>query len=161
MVEAGAFRQDLFYRLSVFDIDLPALRDRISDLELLIQVLLKRLGKSDFKLTPNALRALRHYSFPGNIRELRNIIERATLLADEMLIHTHHLPARCQPGTVSAAPDTETIESQNLVPLDEAENRYLRHALATHDGDRKSLAEKLGISERALYRKLSTARINR
>jgi transcriptional regulator with PAS, ATPase and Fis domain len=154
MVETGEFRQDLYFRLNVFDIRLPPLRERIDDVELLIASILRRLGKREYRCSAAALACLRSYRFPGNIRELRNIIERATLLAEDKLIDVPQLPAQCRQRKVSAA---EGLPTQ-IVPLAEAEQRYLLHALAIHRGDRKSLAQALGISERALYRKLAAAR---
>jgi two-component system response regulator HydG len=154
MVSAGTFREDLYYRLNVFEIELPPLRQRIGDLDALIASILARLSASHVTVSPDAMRALQRYDFPGNIRELRNIIERALLLADDDVIGLEHLPdsVRQASATVSAQTDEE------IVSLAEAEQRYLRRLLATTDLDRRQLAEKLGISERALYRKLANLR---
>jgi DNA-binding NtrC family response regulator len=98
---------------------------------------------------------LRDYSYPGNIRELRNILERALLLADGDELSCNHLPAICPADTTktqSAAP-----QFTQLLPLESLEQHYLRWALANHQGDKRSLAQKLGISERTLYRKLERA----
>ncbi len=150
MVEEGRFREDLYYRLNVFDIELPPLRERIMDLDVLIATILERLGSSA-RFSEAAMAHLRGYPFPGNVRELRNIVERAVILADDGMVGPQHLPARCRTSS-SPAPDDE------IVTLEEAERRYLAAALASHDGDRKSLAERLGISERVLYRKLAALR---
>ncbi len=156
MVAAGEFREDLYYRLNVFDVDLPPLRERREDLEPLIQSMLARLSMGGrVRFSTEALAALSRYRFPGNVRELRNLVERAVLLADDGVIREVHLPQRVRTST-SGATTQPPVGDAGLVPLAEAEAAYLRRALAIHQGDRKSLAEVLGISERALYRKLAT-----
>ena len=154
MIMSGAFRDDLFYRLSVFEIELPPLRDRMEDLELLIATILDRLSMSDTTFSDESLVCLRQYHFPGNIRELRNIVERAVLLADDGVVHLTHLPKKC----FASVDDVQNDRPEEIVSLGEAETRYLRHVLSIHRGERKELAAKLGISERALYRKLASLR---
>jgi transcriptional regulator with PAS, ATPase and Fis domain len=155
MVAAGEFREDLYYRLNVFDVDLPPLRERREDLDPLIQSMLTRLSMAGrMVFSTEALAALSRYRFPGNVRELRNLVERAVLLADDGVIREAQLPQRVRESTSGATPPPPG-DNAGLVPLAEAEAAYLRRALAIHDGDRKSLAEVLGISERALYRKLA------
>ncbi|WP_310446430.1 sigma-54 interaction domain-containing protein [Thiobacillus sp.] len=150
MVERGSFRRDLYYRLSVFPIFLPALRERRADIALLAETLLTRLAPGRVcSLSPEALARLQAYDFPGNIRELRNIIERAILMADGDTLLAEHLPSELAGEAVAGIPDMD------IVPLEMAELRYLQWALARHNGDRKSLAAQLGISERTLYRKLA------
>lgn len=154
MVDEGSFRQDLYYRLNTFPIVLPPLRKRLDDLPLLIEALLHRFAPGrDIRLSRGAMACLQGYDFPGNIRELRNQIERALLLADGNLILPEHLPPECMAsssGASVAAPYPE-----ELVPLAQAEAHYLRWAVARFHGEKKTLAEKLGVSERTLYRKLS------
>ena len=155
MVEAGTFREDLFYRLNVFEIELPPLRDREGDLELLIQNLLHRLGKPHVTFSDDALDCLHTYSFPGNVRELRNILERAVLLADNAVVQASHLPRQCR----RAAPETAAGRMPaGIEPLETIEKRYLQQVLRSYQGSRKELARQLGLSERALYRKLSALR---
>jgi transcriptional regulator with PAS, ATPase and Fis domain len=151
MVEDGQFREDLYYRLSVFDITLPPLRERQGDLAPLVESILRRL-KSRLALSDAALACLEAYEFPGNIRELRNVIERAALMCDGDLILPSHLPQKYRGQRVRerVASDAEPIRS-----LEDIEAEHIRHALELHKGDRRSLARKLGISERALYRKLA------
>ncbi|MGH8485346.1 MAG: sigma-54 interaction domain-containing protein, partial [Pseudomonas sp.] len=94
MVAEGSFREDLYYRISGFPIRLPALRERVDDLPLLIKSLLQRIaGSAAPRVEREAMNALSLYAYPGNIRELRNILERARLFADEGVIRTEHLPA--------------------------------------------------------------------
>ncbi len=151
LIEKGSFREDLYYRLNVFEIMLPPLRDRADDLPLLISSVLQRLG-SQLTFSDEALRCLRHYPFPGNVRELRNIVERSLLMCDGTTVLPEHLPAQCRfesetPGGVS-----------EFKSLKEVEQDYIRSAIARHQGDRRGLAAVLGISERALYRKLAELR---
>ncbi len=153
MVDRGEFRQDLYYRLNTFPIELPPLRKRQGDLPLLLDALLHRFApKRDVRVSDEVMAILNNYRFPGNIRELRNMIERALLLADGNLILPEHLPPECceeQHG------GTETPFPEELVTLEQAEERYLRWAVARFHGEKRLLAEKLGVSERTLYRKLS------
>ncbi|MEN2397515.1 sigma-54 interaction domain-containing protein [Pseudomonas halotolerans] len=144
MVENGEFRQDLYYRISVFPIHLPPLRDRVQDIGLLVNSFLQRSGTGKRRLTidPDALMQLQRYFWPGNIRELRNVLERASLFADDGVIHNVHLP---QSRAVSAP------QMSAPAPLD---SNALAQVLATFQGTRSELATHLGISERTLYRRL-------
>ncbi len=147
MVEEGTFRRDLYYRISAFPVRVPPLRERREDLPLLVESLLARVGRRRLRMRADAMARLAAHDFPGNIRELRNIVERASLLADGDTILPEHLPEEI--GAPAVAPQPEGI-----VPLVEAERRYLRWALASHGEDRRALAACLGLSERTLYRKL-------
>jgi transcriptional regulator with PAS, ATPase and Fis domain len=160
MVETGAFRRDLYYRISAFPIHLPALRERREDLSLLIDTLLSRLApERSLALTTEAKASLASYAFPGNIRELRNILERAVLLADGDLIGVEHLSQELAVRAPPVAPTPSLdVATPGIVPLEEAEWRYVRWALETLGGDKRALAERLGISERTLYRKINRPR---
>lgn len=157
MVDEGRFRQDLFYRISAFPVILPSLAERAEDLELLINSLLARIpGAEGFSVTDAAIRVLRQYAFPGNIRELRNILERGMLLADDQRIGVQHLPQECQQlNEEQAAVPSGGISLDDVIPLDQLERYYLQRISAKFKGDNRSLAERLGVSERTLYRKLS------
>ncbi|WP_223471779.1 MULTISPECIES: sigma-54 interaction domain-containing protein [unclassified Pseudomonas] len=143
MLEKGEFRQDLYYRISVFPIHLPPLRHRLEDIGLLVDSFLQRSGISKRRLTidPEALMQLQRFSWPGNIRELRNVLERAALFADDGVIHALHLPA--PPVALFAPALTPAPDSRDLDQL-----------LATFKGTRSELARHLGVSERTLYRRL-------
>ncbi len=157
MVEEGGFRRDLYYRINAFPIVLPSLRERVEDLPLLADSLLQRLfPERQLRLGEAALDCLRGYDFPGNIRELRNILERAGLLCDGKVIQREHLPNECRGKGHAAAPGSDL--PGEVIPLEEAEQRYLRWALARFHGDKRALAERLGVSERTLYRKLQGLR---
>ncbi|MBF0110998.1 MAG: sigma 54-interacting transcriptional regulator [Magnetococcales bacterium] len=152
MVEAGTFRLDLYYRISVFPIHIPSLSERRKDIPLLVETLLQRMeGLRSHGITDLALKALEHYSFPGNIRELLNFLERASLLAEEGPIDLKHLPPACQ----EVLPAEESGSAgETVLSLKEVEQRYIQQLLESSQEDRRSLARKLGISERTLYRKM-------
>ena len=154
MVSEGNFRSDLFYRISAFPVALPPLRERTEDLSLLVGSLLSRLApERPIQLVPLSLEILSHYHFPGNIRELLNILERATLLADDELILPEHLPVEVH-NTSLGYLQSRTPAAVEILPLDEAEQRYLAEVISSYQGDRDSLAKMLGISKRTLFRKL-------
>lgn len=153
MVEAGTFREDLYYRLATFPIYLPPLRERREDLPLLCEAMLARPPVPAGTYISNAvIRQLARYRFPGNIRELRNIIIRASLLAEDHVIQTKHLPPEIAQQT---QPRDKTHFAENILPLEQIEQDYLRHVQEVFEGSTTELALKLGVSERTLYRKLA------
>jgi two-component system response regulator HydG len=159
MVADGSFRRDLYFRINTFPIAMPPLRERREDIPLLCDTLLAHGAK---RLSDEARRLLQQHDFPGNIRELRNIVERAVLLTDGVEIEAKHLPAylggaRRSVPAPGAMPPHEWPWGDELLSLEEVEQRYLRWVHETHPGDRKALAERLGVSERTLYRKLRRA----
>jgi two-component system response regulator HydG len=157
MVAEGRFRADLFYRISSFPIALPALHERPDDLPLLIATLLPRVAPDrPLRLDSGALACLRRYAFPGNVRELRNILERASLMADGEVISVQRLPEECRCASDTAVGPVSGTD--DIIPLAELEQRYLQQALARFAGDRRALAKRLGIGERTLYRKLKSSR---
>ncbi|KJK16214.1 sigma-54-dependent Fis family transcriptional regulator [Pseudomonas sp. 2(2015)] len=146
MAATGSFREDLYYRISGFPIRLPALRERVDDLPLLIESLLQRMaGAAAPKVNPDAMNRLSLYAYPGNIRELRNILERARLFADDGLIRAEHLPAELG-SRLEPAPSISRRSKDNL--------GQLAQALDSFNGSRSELARHLGMSERTLYRRL-------
>lgn len=152
MLREGTFRQDLYYRISAFPIPLPPLRERLADLSLLVDRLLWRIQpRRKFSLSSKAMACLKAYWFPGNIRELQNILERAILLCDGDTILPEHLPQDVLQTHERGA--TELGDTDDIVPLQVIEERYLRRVLARSSDDRAAIASKLGISERTLYRK--------
>jgi transcriptional regulator with PAS, ATPase and Fis domain len=154
-VAEGTFREDLYYRISAFPIVLPPLRERPEDVPLLVETIRRRLGcNGRCKVHRDTVTALQSYEFPGNVRELINIMERACLLADGDSVLPHHLPEECL-ATAAAAP---VITCGDVVPLSEIEDRYLRWASARFRGDNRELAHRLGMSERTLYRRLQKLR---
>jgi len=153
MVRAGTFRQDLYYRLNIFPIQLPSLRERPEDIPLLAKAILGRLSSPPVPVTPSAMALLLSYSYPGNIRELKNILERAWILSDGEEITPDHLPALTEGDNSSPAPSIAEI-----LPLDVVETRYLSWALKRGGDNLPRLAESLGISLRTLYRKIESIR---
>ncbi|RON75449.1 Fis family transcriptional regulator [Pseudomonas chlororaphis] len=154
MVAAGTFRQDLYYRISAFPIRLPALRERSDDLPLLIDSLLQRLAPGAVpRVAPQALERLGLYAYPGNIRELRNILERARLFSDDGVIRVEDLPEELRAG--SAAATTQPSRRRAGKDLEQ-----LAHALEVFEGSRSELAKALGLSERTLYRRLKALGIS-
>jgi transcriptional regulator with PAS, ATPase and Fis domain len=155
MVAAGSFRQDLFYRLNTFPITVPPLRARCDDLPLLIPALLARVAPNrPLSVSGLAMQVLQRYPFPGNVRELRNLLERAALMCDGELIHGQHLA----PEVLASSPCTPTPPNpeSSLTPVHRPPcyDDMLRQALQQPDCNRKLLAARLGISERTLYRRL-------
>jgi DNA-binding NtrC family response regulator len=168
MVAEGRFREDLYYRLSTFPIHLPALRERQNDIALLATALLKRVAPlRQIHLSNAALHLLQQQNYPGNVRELRNLIERTSLLCDGDTIEAPHVqqalasgrnPAQQQHTPYSSAPvfsKTDEIPSQTGT-LKTYQHQTLKQLIERHQGSRAELAQQLGISERSLYRKIKT-----
>jgi two-component system response regulator HydG len=152
MVKAGTFRQDLYYRINVFPIALPPLRQRLQDLPLLAERLLARIESGRLvSLSREALSLLANHDFPGNVRELRNLLERALVLVDGNTLMPQHFPDLLEE---SRPLEPREMEFGGIVPLEQLEKQYLEWAATHFPGDRQSLAAKLGVSERTLYRKL-------
>ncbi|RYJ62812.1 sigma-54-dependent transcriptional regulator [Pseudomonas songnenensis] len=164
--EAGreAFREDLFFRLETFILQVPPLRDREEDLELLaagfVAHFAARGGRPVRGIAPAALAQLRRYPFPGNVRELQNAIERAVTFCHGRSIELEHLPSRiadyrddkaCSAGTELLA---QLSDGPLLPTLEELELRYIEHVLKLVDGNKRRAAALLGIGRRTLYRRL-------
>jgi DNA-binding NtrC family response regulator len=162
-LQTGALREDLYYRLAVFTISLPPLRDRPEDLEELIRVLLEELADRHQRAVRGvdeaALAALRRYAWPGNVRELRNVLERALIVCPGELIGAAHLPSPpAAAPTAAEAPGDQPADSVRLhvgTTVDEAERLLIVRTLA-HTGNNKTrAAEILGISLKTLHNKLN------
>jgi DNA-binding NtrC family response regulator len=152
-MKSGAFRQDLFYRLNVIRIMLPPLRERREDIPPLVNHFIRRFNKRfrrDVRgVTPDALTALAAYDFPGNVRELENLIERAFAMGSREHITLADLPS------LSARPAmTPTVEAKAVPTLAEVEKELILRALAVHNNDKEEAARALGISRRTIYRRL-------
>ncbi|MBQ0921492.1 sigma-54-dependent Fis family transcriptional regulator [Hydrogenophaga aromaticivorans] len=167
MVAEGRFREDLYYRLCTFPIQLPSLRDRSGDVALLAPALLERVAAPRrLQLSPAALAVLEAQDFPGNVRELRNLLERTALLCDGERIEAEHVreaiatgrrPAlrpAAPPGLPALTDGPGRAPDGRPADLKTLERAALREMVERHTGSRSELAERLGISERSLYRKL-------
>ena len=153
MMKEGGFREDLYYRLNVFSITIPPLRERRNDIPLLVEHFIHHssiASKRAATLSPEAMEALSRYPWPGNVRELKNVIEHALILCDGDEIEREHLPMGIRMGPSFGAED----EATGLLTLEEAEKSYIRRVLHECKGHRQKAAHVLGISERTLYRKL-------
>jgi Nif-specific regulatory protein len=149
-VKAGRFREDLYYRLNVFPLHIPPLRERKSDLILLADYFTEKYAEKNGKLikrisTP-ALDLLASYSWPGNVRELENCIERAVILSTDMVIHSYNLPPSLQSAASTNTEPTTTLEAA----LSRLEKELIVEALKISDGNMAAASRRLGISERQM-----------
>ena len=155
LVKAGKFREDLFFRLRVVEIELPPLRDRAGDIPLLAQSFLREFAKENGKpvndFTADALEALMNFAWPGNVRELRTAIEHAVVLCRGERISLRDLPASVR-GSASVS-DTKLLQGKDLTVKD-AEKQLIMRALKETDGNRTRAAQKIGMSRRTFHRKL-------
>lgn len=159
-VAAHRFREDLFYRINVMSLDLPPLRTRTGDIPLLVQHFLG----SDWQIAPDALRSLEAYGWPGNIRQLINVIERAKILADDQFITTDELPAivlHPTPlvGSSNAAPlvSTKLADDGTLASIEKAR---VVDVMQKQRGNKSRAAQVLGVSRRSLYRLLEKYKLD-
>jgi two-component system response regulator HydG len=151
-IRNGTFRQDLFFRLNVVQVKLPPLRERKSDIPLLVTAFLEKFSvhqETPRSMTEDAMRRLIAYDWPGNVRELENAIERAVALGSGPLVHVGDLPSNLQ------YPMSERgLEKDELLPLEELERRAILRTLRETRGDKMAAARILGIGKTTLYRKL-------
>src|ERR1700736_6264922 len=151
-IKAGTFRQDLYFRLNVVQIKLPALRERKSDIPLLVTSFLDKFSdpqRPARTISEDAMRRLIAYDWPGNVRELENAIERAVALGSGPILHVADLPSSLQYPTADRVP-----ERDELLPLEELERRAILRTLRQTTGDKLAAARILGIGKTTLYRKL-------
>tara|TARA_Y100001936_G_scaffold238297_1_gene269927 strand:+ start:4310 stop:5692 length:1383 start_codon:yes stop_codon:yes gene_type:complete len=157
MIAGGQFREDLYYRINTFPIHLPPLRERRADLALISRSILKKLSPNGgYRLTDSAVKRLQDYDFPGNIRELKNILERATIFAHSSIIDLAVLE-RCfgQEGRqAEPAPSPVAPHKGPWLDLKAQEQQYLKSLLQHCNGDKEKAADIAGISLRSLYRRL-------
>lgn len=160
---SGRFRSDLFYRLAAFQIEVPTLVERDGDLKLLAAHFLdsctRPLGKPVVGFSSEALSCLEHYAFPGNVRELENIVEHAVTFCNGDLIQLADLPERVRQRTLPDPTDATSVPSSlmmdgSILTLQEASSRYVRHVLDATGDNKRRAARLLGISRQTLYRYL-------
>ncbi len=165
-IKSGSFREDLYYRLAVIPIEMPALRERLDDIPLLVQHFLNKnaahTGTEPKKIDQKALDVLQGYRWPGNVRELENAIERACALCDDGIIRVNDLPPQVvrqahapQPEHSGVLPVGQTLDEY----IREQERRYIDETIKFNAGSREKAAKMLGISMATLYRKLEVKKI--
>ncbi len=161
LVKQGAFREDLYYRLNVFPLEIAPLRERPLDIEPLVHRILQNPNKGikgrKYSLTKSALLALNRYSWPGNVRELENVIQRAMILATDVIDLVHlNLPEPARFDVKSTLNSSDASQSKDIKSL---EREHILKTLAEVNGSRKLAVQKLGISERTLRYKLQQYRL--
>lgn len=151
-IRTGGFRQDLYFRLNVVQIKLPPLRDRKTDIPLLVNCFLEKFSDPQRPIrtvSEDAMRRLLAYDWPGNVRELENAVERAVALGSGPILHIGDLPSNLQQSS-----NEKALDSNELTTLDEVERRFILRALRETNGDKLAAARILGIGKTTLYRKL-------
>jgi transcriptional regulator with PAS, ATPase and Fis domain len=154
MVAAGTFRKDLFYRLNVVKLEIPPLRDRPGDIPLLIKHFINQFNKKNYRaiegVSTNYLEILTNYSFPGNVRELENIIEHAFVMCRGNKIRRDHLPSYLLKPSSKRESPLRGIEHA----FGQMERETILKVLERHQGNRSAAAEELGMHRTTLWRKL-------
>src|SRR5262249_18397323 len=153
-VKNGRFREDLFYRLNVVELNIPPLRERREDILPLASRFIEELTKGRARFSDTVVACLERYPWPGNVREFRNAMERAVLLSRSELILPEHLPARVE----AAADEPAATGTTDPARLEEVERQAILQALEKHGFNRTETAKALGISRRALLYKLQQYR---
>jgi DNA-binding NtrC family response regulator len=153
-IKAGRFREDLFFRLNVFHVNLAPLKERRDDIPMLVQHFIDKFGREGGRkpagVTPQAMKLLADYGWPGNIRELRNTLERAVILCGGAIIDVEHLPAELAAGGGESA----YLKLPYGLPLREIEKEYILSTLTRLQNNKARTSQALGISEKTLYNKL-------
>lgn len=157
-VDAGNFREDLYFRVNVLRIDLPSLRDRPGDIGILAAAFTDEIGRANDRparrIAPDAVKCLERYPWPGNVRELRNTIEQLVVLTDTEEIRVEDLPQAIRGASVEAAPEAGGLSIRPGMPLKDVERAQILQTMEEFGGNRPHVAEVLGISLRTLQRKL-------
>ena len=168
MVTKGEFREDLYYRLKVIEVNLPPLRERVSGIPLLanhfLELFRKQLGKKIATISDQALECMAHYSWPGNVRELRHVIERACILCNDSVLLLKHLPEEVQKSSVNEVLSTSLspppivqgalTDGFPVTPQYQSEDEKIINALRQVNGNRAKAAKLLGIARSTLYRQM-------
>ena len=167
LIKEGSFREDLYYRIAVFPIEVPALRDRVEDLPLLCTHFLKKyqedIGKEILSVSDEAMQILQNYSWPGNIRQLENILHQAMIVTSYDTIDADCLPEGvCDPSTpaIENISEKTSNDSTTLTPFHDVVKQTLKQALEQTDGNIPGAAKALGISRSTFYRMLKKYQLN-
>jgi len=160
LIAEGKFREDLYYRLHVFPIHLPPLRERKTDILLLANFFIEKYSKLNHKkvrrISTPAIDMLMSYHWPGNVRELENCIERAVIISEDDVLHGHHLPPTLQTAEFSGTKSVDTLPEA----IDNLEKELLLEALKTSRGNKAKASRLLGISERLMGIKVNKHNID-
>jgi len=158
MMHRREFREDLFFRINVIRLTIPPLRERREDIPLLIDHFMERINlkqsKQIKKVSPSALKTILDYDFPGNVRELENIIEHAMILTKGIEIQPRHLPAYLGRDSAEHLPQDSVVAGRNFAVLEEVERDLIARTLERHGGSTAAAAEELGIHRSTLWRKI-------
>jgi len=160
MVANGAFREDLFYRINLITIRVPPLRERTEDISLLVNhFALLQVQQNNLKtveITPDAIKFLKTLPFPGNIRELKNLVDRTILVSGKSALTSADFERQYEqsPGKIAVA------KPESLLPLEEMEKNMIRKALEIYSENYSKVAAALGLTRQALYRRLEKYNIN-
>ncbi|MEC9094215.1 MAG: sigma 54-interacting transcriptional regulator, partial [Planctomycetota bacterium] len=161
MVDEGSFREDLMYRINAFEIELPNLVSRVEDIPELAVHLLKRFrsdvptsGGVEEYFTATAIKKIQSHNWPGNVRELANVVERASILADQLPITENELPV--QFGVRGRSSRQLTLGPRTLKAI---ESQAIEESLSRHQGDKNAAAEELGVSIKTIYNRLASQEI--
>jgi len=164
LVEEEKFREDLYYRINVVRLELPPLRGRKGDIPLLVEHFVRKfnqlIGKEIQRLTPEVLSILMSHDFPGNIRELENIIEYATVVCKDSLIGIKHLPDYLRQGSHGLENVHPKKSRRKDVSWDHVERSFIHEALMENNWSRKATAAQLGIHTTTLWRKIKHLKID-
>jgi len=161
-ISSGHFREDLYYRLSVIPLELPPLRDRLTDIPLLVSHFVEQIYEQEGRrvtIDDGPLQCLQGYSWPGNVRELENVISRATALCDANAITLEDLPDKVRQASPMAVSTTDTADLPGAggmslkAFLRSKERDYIHRVLEQHGGDKEQAAKSLGVSLATFYRK--------
>lgn len=161
LVDQDRFRQDLYYRLAGIEVALPPLRERREDIPALAEALLERMARNGraFRLDRDAAQRLKQHDFPGNVRELRNLLQRAALQSRDGIIRVDDLGLGADPDLSPPAHSPVMTGLKPATRLEDLEREYIRDLLARHNGHRRTVAASMGVTERTLYRKLRKHRL--
>jgi transcriptional regulator with PAS, ATPase and Fis domain len=156
-VTQGAFRRDLYFRLNVLSLRIPALRERRQDIPLLIGHFMERMVRASGQekvLSDDAMKVMLAYDWPGNVRELENCLERSFAFISGPVIHTADLPPEIANLPIPESPNREASGNLRIIPMAELEKRTILNAITELNGDKLQAARLLGIGKTTLYRKL-------
>ena len=154
MVQEGAFRLDLYYRINVFPIHIPSLAERQEDIPQLVMHLLQNINKKLY-ITQPALQLILSHTFPGNIRQLKNLLTRASILSDTNVVDEQQIKeSMAMDSGITSLESSSAEKFQGASTLKSNEAGFIAELVDQHGGDKKAAAKELGISLRTLYRKL-------